>query len=97
MLMTRLNSGRSDFDTEPLYIDVGEIYFGGLPAGFRTPKNVVASRESFVGCISDVMIGRSVVNFANYTDRKNAHLDNCGSDVFGMNAIDAAVYIKSLQ
>lgn len=27
-------------------------------------------------------IGRTLINFANYTDRKNAQLDQCGADVF---------------
>lgn len=72
----------SDFNTEQLHIENGDIYFGGLPKGFKTPRGVLASNAYFVGCISDVTIGGQMVNFANSTDRKNAVLDNCHRDVF---------------
>lgn len=73
---------RSDFYTKKLQINEGQIYFGGVPKSLRIPRNAVASTESFVGCISDVTIGRTLINFANYTDRQNAQLDQCGADVF---------------
>lgn len=72
----------SDFNTEQLQIENGDIYFGGLPKGFKTPRGVLASNAYLVGCISDVTIGGHMVNFANSTDRKNAVLDNCHRDVF---------------
>lgn len=73
---------RSDFYTKNLQINEGQIYFGGVPKSLRIPRNAVASTESFVGCISDATIGRTLINFANYTDRQNAQLDQCGADVF---------------
>lgn len=73
----------SDFNTEPLYIEYGDIYFGGLPKGFKTPRNVLATTAYFIGCISDVTIGGQIVNFANSTDRKSAQLDNCSRDILG--------------
>lgn len=73
----------SDFDTDPLFIEHGDIYYGGLPNGFKTPKNVLGSTDYFVGCISDVTIRGQVVNFANSTDKKAADLDNCSRDIFG--------------
>ena len=72
----------SDFTTEPLYIEHGDIYFGGLPKGFKTPKKVLGTTAYFVGCISDVTIGGQTVNFANSTDRKSGLLDSCARDIF---------------
>lgn len=78
---------RSDFDTVPLNIDYGDIYFGGLPKGFITPKNALATTAYFTGCISDVTMSGQVVNFANSTDRKSAVLDNCPRDILGLYSI----------
>lgn len=70
----------SDFDTDALFIEHGDIYYGGLPHGFITPKNVLASSDNFVGCISDVTIRGQVVNFAISTDKKAAEMDNCARE-----------------
>lgn len=77
----------SEFDTDPLYIEHGNIYYGGLPNNFITPRNVLGSTENFAGCINDVTIRGQVVNFANSTDKKAAELDNCSRDIFGKLAI----------
>lgn len=78
--------GSSDFENIPLYIDHGDIYFGGLPKGFKTPKNVLATTAYFVGCIKDVSLSGQTVNFANSTDRKSAVLDNCSPDILDYDA-----------
>lgn len=82
-LFKKKNFNRSNFDTTLLIIEHGDIYFGGLPKGFKTPQGALASTAYFVGCISDVTIGGQLVNFANSTDRKNAVLDNCHRDALG--------------
>lgn len=78
--------GSSEFENIPLHIDHGDIYFGGLPKGFKTPKNVLATTAYFTGCIKDVSLSGQIVNFANSTDRKSAVLDNCSPDILDYDA-----------
>lgn len=76
----------SAFDSVPLYIDHGDIYFGGLPKGFKTPRMALATTAYFTGCIKDVTLSGQVVNFANSTDRKSAILDSCSADILDYDA-----------
>lgn len=76
----------SPFDSIRLYIDHGDIYFGGLPKGFKTPRNALATTAYFTGCIRDVTLSGQVVNFANSTDRKSAILDSCSADIMDYDA-----------
>lgn len=72
----------SDDAPEPIYIDDGEIYFGGLPQGYRTRSGAVPNAAYFIGCISDVTINSNPGNFAASTDRQSAVLDQCPRDLF---------------
>lgn len=72
----------SDDAPEPIYIDDGEIYFGGLPRGYYPRSGAVPNAAYFVGCISDVTINSNPANFAASTDRQNTVLDQCPRDLF---------------
>lgn len=73
----------SEYESRPLYFDNSDIYFGGLPKGYRAPNTAITLPAYFVGCISDVVISGQSVNFAESKDRKSAVLDNCARDVLG--------------
>lgn len=80
-----------DEDTNPLYIDGGHIYFGGLPKGFKTPRGHLGSPAYFLGCISDVYLSAQAVNFAESTDRKSAIFDNCARDILEYDPIKVPI------
>lgn len=75
------NEYYNDQEVPELFIEHGHIYFGGLPKGFRTPRDHIGSPAYFLGCISDVYLSSSLVNFAESIDRKYALLDNCARDI----------------
>uniref|UniRef100_W4VRR7 Putative response to misfolded protein n=1 Tax=Corethrella appendiculata TaxID=1370023 RepID=W4VRR7_9DIPT len=77
----------------PLYIPHGDIYFGGLPKGFVTPRGAISNEAYFVGCISDVTVNGQIVNFANLTDRsRTAQLDNCAKDLLEYDVASVPIY-----
>lgn len=76
----------SVLDTYPLFLDNADIYFGGLPKSYRASQTSVTLPAYFVGCISDVVISGSSVNFAESEDRRSAVLDNCARDILGNNS-----------
>lgn len=78
-------------ETNPLYIDGGHIYFGGLPKGFKTPRDTIGSPAYFLGCISDVYLSAHAVNFAESIDRKSAILDNCVRDILEYDPIKVPI------
>lgn len=72
-------------DVPDLILENADIYFGGLPKGFKIPRGAIESPAYFVGCISDVLINGPIINFADSTDRKSVVLDNCARDLLGKN------------
>lgn len=73
----------SDADTNQLYLENADIYFGGVPKGYQVPRIALNSPAYFAGCISDVHLGGETINFAESIDRKSAVLDNCARDILG--------------
>lgn len=67
-----------------LQIQHGEIFFGGLPSGYRVAKNAMRTSAYFLGCISDANVNLDGVNFAEARDKQNAILDNCPQNMFDM-------------
>lgn len=72
----------TDLPGHSLQISIGEIFFGGLPKGYRIPKHTLRTSAYLVGCITDVTVNEDVINFAVARDKHNAILDNCASDMF---------------
>ncbi|XP_026292152.1 laminin subunit alpha [Frankliniella occidentalis] len=66
----------------PLQIQDGNLFFGGIPKDYILSPGASASANSFVGCLADATVGRTLINFANVTDRRNVSLNKCpiGSD-----------------
>lgn len=81
----------SDEEAPELYIEGGHIYYGGLPKGFKTPRGHLGSPAYFLGCISDVYLSSSRVNFADSTDRKSAILDNCPREILEYDPIKVPI------
>lgn len=82
----------SDEEPRPLDIVSGEIYFGGLPKNFVTPKYAIATPAYFWGCIRDVTVNGQIVNFANLKDKKSAVLDQCSKDIFAVGPSEVPLY-----
>lgn len=78
-----------------LYIQSGEIYFGGLPNGFKAIGGAVSNDAYFVGCIQDVLVNANVINFASSNDKSNAILNNCPRDIVDYNPQDVFIYYPS--
>lgn len=74
-------------DVPELILENADIYFGGLPKGFKIPRDAIKSPAYFVGCISDILINGPIINFADSTDRKSVVLDNCARDLLGKNKL----------
>lgn len=70
-------------NTNPLYLNDAQIYFGGLPKGTKVPRGALNSPAYFTGCISDVFLNGPIVNFAESVDRESAVLNNCARDILG--------------
>ncbi|XP_058457360.1 laminin subunit alpha [Malaya genurostris] len=82
----------SDEVPPPLYIGDAEIYFGGLPKNFITPKGSIVTPAYFWGCIRDVTVNGQIVNFANLKDKKSAILDHCSKDIFAISPHEVPLY-----
>lgn len=82
----------SDEEPAPLDIVSGEIYFGGLPKNFVTPKYAIATPAYFWGCIRDVTVNGQIVNFANLKEKKSAVLDQCSKDIFAVGPSEVPLY-----
>lgn len=82
----------SEDPPSPLYIQNGDIYFGGVPKGFRAKSGTVSTDAYFLGCISDVTINSQPVNFASSVDRQNAVLDQCPRDLFDYDPYQVPTY-----
>jgi laminin, alpha 3/5 len=67
----------------PLYINFGEIYYGGFPKNFKAVRGALPNDAYFVGCIQDVTMNTQQVNFALSNDKQYATLNNCARDLFG--------------
>lgn len=80
-----------------LYINFGEIYFGGLPLGFRSVKGGLSNEAYFVGCIQDVTINNNVINFATSTDKSNAIFNSCPRDIIDYNKYKVLRYYPNGQ
>lgn len=76
----------------PLYLQNGEIFFGGVPKGFRVKSGTVSTDAYFLGCISDVTINSQLVNFAQSVDRHSAVLDQCPRDLFDYDPYQVPTY-----
>ncbi|XP_058121122.1 laminin subunit alpha [Anopheles ziemanni] len=70
------------YPPRPLLIDNGDIYFGGLPKNYVTPKLALATNAYFMGCLSDITVNGQIVNFASLSDKKSAVLDQCSKELF---------------
>ncbi|XP_053667229.1 laminin subunit alpha [Anopheles marshallii] len=75
------------YPPQPLYIENGDIYFGGLPKNFVPMHNAIASNAYFMGCISDVTVNGQIVNFATLRDKKSAVLDQCSKELFAVGEV----------
>ncbi|XP_058060994.1 laminin subunit alpha [Anopheles bellator] len=74
----------SPYPPEPLYIQNGDIYFGGLPKNYVTPMRALASTAYFMGCIEDITVNGQIVNFAALSDKRSAVLDQCSKELFAV-------------
>jgi hypothetical protein len=74
---------RSDAPVSMLNIQLGELYFGGLPPEFAVPKHALSSAAYFTGCISDVTVNGNIVNFANLSDYSGGVIGSCSRDLYG--------------
>ncbi|XP_050097931.1 laminin subunit alpha isoform X1 [Anopheles aquasalis] len=72
----------SSYRPESLFIENGDIYFGGFPKNYVTPSNAIASNANFIGCIKDVTVNGQIVNFAAVSDKKSIILDDCPKELF---------------
>lgn len=74
---------RSTTPPPALIITAGDIFFGGLPEGYTTPRNALSNSAYFIGCISDVTVNGEIINFADSIEKKNGNINNCPSDILG--------------
>ncbi|XP_046390071.1 laminin subunit alpha-like [Ischnura elegans] len=70
----RFQSERSDTS---LKINKGDIYFGGVPAGFNNRTSPDISLVPLIGCIGDATFGSKLINFANASAIRNTVLGRC--------------------
>lgn len=67
----------------PLVITSGDIFFGGLPESYTTPRDALSNTAYFIGCISDVTVNGEIINFADSIEKKNGNINSCPSDILG--------------
>ncbi|EDV96510.1 laminin subunit alpha [Drosophila grimshawi] len=65
---------------QPLEIEGGDIFFGGLPDNFIPPKGAISNLAYFVGCISDVTVNGEIINFADSAEKKGGNINGCTQD-----------------
>ncbi|XP_071118715.1 laminin subunit alpha-2-like [Haliotis cracherodii] len=67
-------------NTIPIDPDKGRMFLGGLPGGFDA-SNMVASRESLDGCISDIIVNGKLLNLNLPVEYKRADIGRCPYDL----------------
>lgn len=70
----------SSFD--PLFIQNGAVYFGGLAPDEPLPAKAIETHANYIGCIGDVTINSNRINFANSIDAENAIIGSCANNIF---------------
>ncbi|XP_037900995.1 laminin subunit alpha [Glossina fuscipes] len=83
---------RLPYPPEPLYIDMGDIFFGGLPENIKIPRDALANLAYFLGCISDVTVNGEIINFADSIEKKNGNINSCSNDIFSYDITAVPIY-----
>lgn len=83
---------RLPYAPEPLYIQAGDVFFGGLPDNYIPVRNALPTLAYFVGCISDVTINGEIVNFADSAEKRNGNINNCPTDILAYDAALVPLY-----
>ncbi|ALC44510.1 LanA [Drosophila busckii] len=66
---------------QPLLIQAGDMFFGGLPDNYIPPKGGLSNLAYFVGCIKYATVNEEIINFADSAEKKNGNINGCPQDI----------------
>ncbi|XP_055387187.1 laminin subunit alpha [Condylostylus longicornis] len=75
-----------------LWIEHGQIFFGGLPNNYKPIRDRLSNLAYFIGCINDVTLNGQIVNFADSNDKVGGSFEDCPSDLLYYDVLALPIY-----